>query len=422
MTGAAPAGRPDPARTRLVESVDRSIPEALSFLQRTVNVNSGTMNFAGVREVGALFQPEFERLGFTGGWIDGQAWGRAGHLVMERAGRPGALSVLFIGHLDTVFEKDSPFQSYKQLSDTTAMGPGICDMKGGDVVMLLALRALQEAKALDDLHVIVVLMGDEEQCGSPRDLARRDLVAAARRCQVVLAFESAGGDPNTAAVARRGFSQWTLRTSGRRFHSSQIFRDDVGSGAIFEAARILAAFHDSLTGNPLITFNPGLIVGGSDLTYDPEQSRGTTSGKRNVVADTATVAGDLRTVSPEDLERTKATMMRLTALHYPRTGAEIVFEDEYPPFPPTEGNRRLLEMFDAVSRDLGFAPVTAIDPSRAGAADISFTSGIVPMGLDGVGLKGSEGHTLDETADLRTLPIQAKRVGALLLELARGAR
>ena len=403
-----------------MESVDRRLPEALQLLEQTVNVNSGTMNFEGVRDVGAMFQGAFERLGFTGRWVDGSSWGRSGHLFLERKGRPGAFPVLFIGHLDTVFEKDSPFQRYERLSDTLVKGPGICDMKGGNVIMLLALGALEEAKALDDLHVIVALIGDEEDCGSPRELARRDLVEAAKQCRVVLGFENADGDANSAVVARRGTCDWTLRTSGRRYHSSQIFREDVGSGAIYEAARILSAFHDSLTGNPLLTFNPGLIVGGSEISFDEEHSRGTAVGKRNVVADSAVVSGDLRTVSPEDLQRAKATMTRLTAAHYPHTDASIVFEDGYPPYPDTDANRKLLEMLDRASRDLGFPPVRSIDPSRAGAADISFTAGIVPMGLDGLGLKGSAGHTLDETADLRTLPIQAKRAAALLYRLAKG--
>jgi len=194
----------------------------------------------------------------------------------------------------------------------------------------------------------------------------------------------------------------------------------VGSGAIYEAARILSAFHDSLSGNPLLTFNPGIVLGGSEITFDSEQNRGTAEGKSNVIADTATVAGDLRAVSPEDLERAKATMTRLTAAHLPHTGAEIVFEDGYPPYPGTVGNRRLLAMLDQSSRDMGLEAVRVVDPSRAGAADISFTAGIVPMGLDGLGLKGSAGHTLDETADLPTLPLQAKRVAALLLRLAKG--
>jgi glutamate carboxypeptidase len=98
-----------------------------------------------------------------------------------------------------------------------------------------------------------------------------------------------------------------------------------------------------------------------------------------------------------------------------------------PSFPPRrssdlDGNRRLLALFDQASRDLGFGELTATDPARAGAADISFTSGKTPAALDALGLKGSGGHTVKETADLRTLPMQAKRAAVLLARLTAGAR
>jgi glutamate carboxypeptidase len=382
-----------------------------------VNINSGTMNFAGVRETAMLFEPEFEALGFIVRWVDGAAWNRAGHLVAERAGGDGALPVLFIGHLDTVFEPDSPFRRYTATSDSTARGPGVTDMKGGNVIMLLALHALAEAGGLDRLAVTVILTGDEEKAGSPLALARRDLTEAADRADVAIGFEDGDGDPRTAVIARRGATRWTLRTAGRPYHSSQIFRDDVGSGAVFEAARILAAFHDALRGEDYLTVNPGLIVGGTTVTLDTERARGTAFGKNNVVAESTLVSGDLRALSEDQRERAKEVMRKIVSDHCPGTDGEITFSDRYPPLAPTDGNRGLLSRFDEASRDLGFGPVTAVDPARAGAADVSFTSGRVTMAMDGVGLMGEGGHTEDETADLRTLPMQAKRMAVLLWRL-----
>jgi glutamate carboxypeptidase len=421
---AAPAagGTPSRAERRIGAAVDRDTPAARDLLVRAVNLNSGTMNFAGVRAVGRLFQPEFESLGFAVEWRDGSAWGRAGHLVARRLGRAGAPRVLLIGHLDTVFEPESPFQRYEALSDTTARGPGVIDMKGGDVVMLLALRALAAAGALDGLTVRVVLTGDEEKSGAPLELARRDLLAAAESSQVAIGFEDGDGDPRTAVIARRGASGWRLRAAGLPAHSSQIFREDIGSGSIYEAARVLAAFRDSLAGKLLLTANPAVILGGTTISYRPEESRGSAFGKTNVIAESTTVVGDLRTISLEQRERAKAVMQAIVAAHLPRTTGEIVFEDGYPPLAPTEGNRRLLSLFDTVSRDLGFGPVTVEDPARAGAADISFTGGLVGMALDGVGLMGDGGHTVAETADLRTLPMQAKRVAVTLARLAARGR
>ena len=408
-----------PSEQQLVRAVDAGVPDALAVLERAVNINSGTMNLAGVREVGRVFDAEFTKLGFRTRWSDGAAWGRAGHLIAERFGRGTGPKILFIGHLDTVFERDSPFQHWQRLDDSTATGPGSTDMKGGDVIMLLALRALQSAGVLDQLQITVVLTGDEENAGTPIPLARRDLQAAADWADIAIGFEDGPGDTRVMVVGRRGSSSWMLRTSGRPAHSSQVFRPGVGAGAIYEAARILTTFYDSLSAQPNLTFNPGAIVGGSAVTFEEEQDRGTAFGKTNVVAESAMVKGDLRTLTPEQLSATEDAMRRIAARHLPETGADIAFEDRYPPLAPTDGNRRLLALFDQASRDLGQGPVAAGDPARAGAADVSFVAGRVDMVIDGVGLIGSGGHTVRETANLHTLPLQARRVAVVLSRMVR---
>ncbi len=423
------AGLADPAdaalsreESGLVRHIRASEPAALALLRRTVEQNSGTLNFAGVRAVGAMMTPEFERLGFRVRWSDGAAWGRAGHLVAERRGRPGAPRVLMIGHLDTVFETDSPFQHWEALGDTAARAPGVTDMKGGNVIMLLALGALREARMLDRLDVTVILTGDEEKSGTPLELARADLLAAAARADLALGFEDGDGDPRHAVVARRGSGSWTLRVRGTPYHSSQIHQPAVGEGAIFGAARLLRAFRDSLDHEPLLTFNPGAIVGGTEARFDTAQARGSAFGKNNVVAESTIVVGDLRALSLEQRSRAQAAMRRIAAAGAPGVTARIQFEDGYPPLAPSEGNHRLLALYDAASRDLGLGPVTATDPRNAGAADISFTAGRTPMALDALGLKGSGGHTVRETADLRTLATQAQRVAVMLHRLARSGR
>jgi glutamate carboxypeptidase len=422
------AGLSAPERA-VAAAVDRRLPAGRALLERSVGINSGTMNFAGVRATAALFAPEFAALGFDTTWIDGAAWGRAGHLVARRAARgPGAAGAprgLLIGHLDTVFERDSPFQRWEAVGDTAARGPGAIDMKGGIVILLLALGALADAGELDRLTLEVFLSGDEEKPGTPQALARRDLFAAADRADFALGFEDGDGDPRHAVVARRGATGWTLRTSGTPSHSSQIFREDVGRGAIYEMARILAAFHDSLSTEAFLTVNPGVVVGGTAIAFDSSAARGTAFGKNNVVAESTLVSGDLRTLTPGQLERARATMRRVVAASPSRVGASIAFDEGYPPLAPSPGNDRLLARFDQASRDLGLSEVTATDPARAGAADISFTAGRTPAALDALGLKGTGGHTVNETADLRVLPVQAKRVAVLLARLARespGAR
>jgi glutamate carboxypeptidase len=400
----------------LVAFIDAHNAEALTLLERAVNINSGTQNHAGVREVGKVFGQELDALGFKTHWVDGTPFKRAGHLVAEHPG-PGP-KILLIGHLDTVFEADSPFQKFEKIDETHARGPGIIDMKGGNVILVQALKALASTGTLKRMNVTVVLTGDEEDAGEPLTAARKALVDAAKGAAYAIGFEDGPGDPKTAVVARRGTSAWTLRVKAQPAHSSQIFRKDIGTGAIFEAARILNAFREKMAGEPHLTFNPGAIVGGTAAELDNVQARGTAFGKTNVIAEHAIVSGDLRTLSPEQLAKAKKTMESIVAGSLPHAQASITFEDGYPPLAPTEGNRKLLAMYDQASRDVGAGPVAPVDPDRAGAADVSFVAGEVRMILDGVGLMGSNDHTVKETADLATLPSQTKRAAVLLYRLS----
>ena len=122
------------------------------------------------------------------------------------------------------------------------------------------------------------------------------------------------------------------------------------------------------------------------------------------------------------MEKARAVMSFIVGQSLLGTAATLTFDDGYPPMAPSEGNQRLLSMFDQVSQDLDFGPVTAVDPRNAGAADVSFTSGLVDMAIDGLGPGGGNDHTVNEWIDLPTLAQQAKRAAVLLYRLThRGA-
>jgi len=418
---AAPAASTTAAATaaerRLIEFVDAHEAGAVELIERLVRIDSGTMNFEGVREVGAILRGELDRLGFTTRWIDGAAVNRAGTLVARHAAE-GPL-VLLIGHLDTVFERDGPSHGFERLPGNRARGPGVIDMKGGCVIMVQAVAALAAAGLLEGANLTVVLTGDEERSGLPLSIARAPLREAAQGAAYALGFEDGDGRPERAVIARRGSARWSLDVTGKPAHSSQVFGPDVGAGAIYEAARVLREFQRRLSGERYLTFNPGVILGGTDARLEPGLSRGSAEGKSNVVAARATVHGDLRTISPEQLERTRRRMGKIAARSLPHTSSALAFEEGYPPLAPTRGNRRLLALYDRVSRDLGFGPVGAVDPTDAGAADVSFVAAQVTGVLDALGLKGTGGHTTDETADLDTLAVQTKRAAVLLHRLGR---
>jgi glutamate carboxypeptidase len=407
----------DPVESAIVAHVTADHDRSLALLQETVDINSGTMNFAGVRRVGSIFEREFKALGFTTRWVDGAPFHRAGHLVASRDKRGPKL--LLIGHIDTVFAEDSPFQKLQVKANGMASGPGSIDMKGGDVIMIAALRALRDSGQLDKMSVRVVLMGDEENRGEPMAVATQPLLDAGAWADVALGFEDGDGSPKHAAISRRGDSGWQLEVTGKPAHSSQIFQPEVGDGAIFEAARILDGFRLALSGEPNLTFNPGVIAGGTDATLDADSSRATAFGESNVIAQTVHVSGDLRTISPEQLTSAREAMRKIVDAHLPHTDASLRFIDGYPPMAPTAGNGKLLAIYDSASRDLGFGEVTAINPRNAGAADISFVADRVDMAIDGIGLRGSGGHTVDEIADLNTLDSQTMRAAVTMYRLTR---
>ena len=388
--------------------------EQIDFLIKTVNINSGTLNLDGVREVGMLYKKELDALGFKTNWISmPDSLGRAGHLFAEIDEGKGK-TILLIGHIDTVFEKDHEFQSFS-CTGNSGKGPGANDMKGGNGVIIYALKALHSAGALKDKNIIVAFTGDEEKPGQPLSISRHDLVEAGKKADIALGFETASG-MNYATVARRGSSGWNLRVNGKQAHSSGIFSEDTGAGAIFEAARILNTFYTDVKGEDLLTFNPGVIIGGTQISYDSGQSKGTAFGKTNVVASELEVYGGLRFISEEQKKSTRNKMREIVKNNLPETSASIRFSDSYPAMKPNEGNMALLEILDQVSQDLGYGAVEAYDPGRRGAADISFIAQYV-NGLDGLGAMGGGSHSPSETIDLETFIPLTERAALLIHRL-----
>ncbi|MFC1583108.1 M20/M25/M40 family metallo-hydrolase [Candidatus Neomarinimicrobiota bacterium] len=395
--------------------VEQQSDKAVDLLRRSVNINSGSFNVKGVRRVGKLFQKELAPLGFEIRWIDmPPELHRAGHLFAYRRGTQGK-GVLLIGHLDTVFDKNTPFKRF-EIHDTTASGPGTEDMKGGNVVIVYALKALHSLDLLENTTVIVALHGDEEEAGRPTSISRRDIKAAAEECDVALGFE--GGVPGTITVARRGISGWQLETTGIRAHSSGIFREETGSGAVYEAARILHGFYNDVRGEQYLTFNPGVILGGTEVRFDPAIYRGSAYGLANVIAQRVVVSGDLRFISDAQKDSARAQMRAIVADHLPGSSASISFSDSYPSMAPTPGNYELLALYDQVSRDLGLGPIEALDPGQRGAADVSFVASLVDC-LDGLGVEGEGGHSIYEKLYLPSMDRATKRAAVLIYRLTR---
>ncbi len=399
---------------RILRTVEANTDAQLNFLADTVNINSGTLNVGGVKAVGALYRQELEALGFEARWIDMPTeLARAGHLIARRDfGRAGP-HLLLIGHIDTVFEADSPFQRFERVGDR-AKGPGIADMKGGNAVVIYALKALLEADAAGAGTVTVFFTGDEEAPGRPLSVSRADLVEAGKAADYALNFE--GGSAEWAVIGRRGSSGWELSVTGERAHSSGIFRDEVGAGAIFEAARILNRFYGEVRGPFGLTFNPGVIGGGTFLNEGETPLHLNAYGKTNVVAQTVRVKGGLRFMSEAQKDEARALMRTIVDAHLPKTDAEISFTDSYPAMEATPENEALLNVLNGVHARLGVPAAKPFPPERRGAADISFVAPYVTS-MDGLGVDGSGSHSPREDMDIASMTFATKRAALLIHDL-----
>jgi glutamate carboxypeptidase len=394
---------------KIVSYIDAHKDDAIALLETTVNIESPTEDVAGVKRVGGVFRKELESLGLTAKWIDlPPEMERAGHLVAQTNGTKGK-RVLLLGHIDTVLRGEK-----FRREGNKAFGTGTADMKAGNIVLLYALKALGAAGALKDARIVVMLTGDEESAGRPLEVSRRDMVAAAKNADLALSFEAAVG--SAATVGRRGTANWTLEVSARTGHSAGIFKQDAGNGAIFEAARIITQFYETLHTEKYLTFNPSVIVGGTQAQLG--EYTGSATGKTNVIPAKVIVTGDLRFISEEQKEAASARMREIVSRSLPGTTAKITFDDGYPAMTPNEGNNALLKQLDQVSQDLGYGSVTALDPGARGAGDIAFVAHLIP-GLDGIGARGGGAHARGESMDLESLPMLTKRAAILIYRLTR---
>ncbi|MEO6113088.1 MAG: M20/M25/M40 family metallo-hydrolase [Sphingomicrobium sp.] len=419
LTAAPAAAKISPAETRMIKTVDAEQERTLALLQKLVDQNSSSLNLAGVEVVAKIMRAELEPLGFKVEWLDMKATGRAGHIIARHAGKAGSKRLLLIGHLDTVFELDSPFQTWVRRGND-GEGPGAGDDKGGMVVMVAALRAMQAAGTLKGANIEIVLTGDEEDTGNPIEVARRDLIAAGRRADVALDYEGlvTDGGKDMGSIARRSSGSWTVTAASKSGHSSGIFSPGAGFGANYELIRILDTFRRELREDKL-TYNVGLIGGGATAKLDEGRIRLSATGKTNIIAETAVARGDLRAIDQAQIDRTREKMRGIVAQSLPGTSATISFdEDGYPPMADAPGSAALLAKLNVVNADMGLPAMTALDPVKRGAADISFVAKDVDGGINGLGPASRGDHAPGETVDIPSIWRQAKRAAILMSRLA----
>jgi glutamate carboxypeptidase len=420
---------------QILAYIDANMPRAIALLKESVNINSGTLHIEGVKKVGALFAKEFEAAGMQTHWVAmPDSIKRAGHLVAmtsaaadvnsgtsagatATAKTPKGKKLFLIGHLDTVFEPDMPANPFSIVNDSTATGQGANDMKGGDVIVLIALQALHDQGLLKEAAITAYFTGDEENAGYPRAVSRGDFIETAKKSQIALAFEGANG-LNSVATARRGASGWQLNVTAKTGHSSGVFTPNAGYGAIYEAARIINEFRVQLSQEKYLTFNPGVFIGGSDMQYDGAKATGTAIGKTNIISPNTVVNGDLRFLTEPQKDAARKTMQNIVNQSLTGTKATIQFQDGIPSMAPTKGNEQVMEVISNVTKSMGLGPTTAGDPGSRGAGDISYIAAYLDC-IDGLGSSGKGAHAPGETINLKEFPFLIKRAALTIYRLTR---
>jgi len=405
------------AEKMIIAQVDKNFEQQLKFLEQTVNINSGTQNKAGVKQVGQVYKRAFDDIGMTTEWVKlPEKVNRADHLTAKliNGNKAKVKDILLIGHLDTVFSKTSEFQRFEREGDIIR-GPGVTDMKDGNSIIVYALKALHQSNQLGQANYRVILNSDEESVGRPINLSRLPMVAMAKKSDYSLSFES--GWQDAVSIARRGNTSWTLEVDAKRAHSSGVFSDNTGAGAIFEASRILNGFYSQVRGESGLTFNPGIIAGGTEVEAGDKANSFNVYGKTNIVAQKALVRGDMRFISNQQRENVKNKMSQIVATNLPKASAKIAFKDGYPAMTASEGNKRLLETFNTLSQDMGYGDVHAFPPEKRGAGDAAFVANYVDT-IDGLGASGGGSHSTREYLNVESLRMATKRAAIFLYRLS----
>ena len=350
----------------------------IDVLRRLVEVNSFTKNREGVLQVGRIVEEMFVPLGFRARRI-------GDHLVLERGGRGGP-GLLLVGHMDTVYPENFPWRE----EGGRIHGPGVCDMKGGIVVMWMALREFCP-------NVTLLFNATEEGgCADFPPIARGFVTPETRACLVYEPGLEADGK-TTVVVERKGSGRFRIDVLGREAHSGHSHQK--GASAIRELARAVERIEGLTDYKRGVTFNVGTITGGTTV---------------NSVPGRASASLDLRAWTPEDFAWGRAQALGLAGDgSIPGTRVEVTELPGYPPWPANEGSRRLGEMACALDRNL-------VAQRRGGGSDGCHLWDLVPT-LDGLGPVGRNAHVSTgsdpESVDPKSFASRAKLSVALFRKI-----
>lgn len=375
------------------QHLDTLLSEYLSNLEAIANIDSGTLDAAGVNAVGRRMQEWLEAAGCDVTSLPSPEYGNS--LVARMRGE-GRGKVVLVGHMDTVYPAGTAAERPFRVEGEYAHGPGVADMKNGLLAGLYALRAL-ELSGDHGYGEVVFFLNPDEEMGSPSSAAAIDEQCSGASAAFVL--ESARAD-GSVVIGRKGVYDYTLTAYGRNAHAG--VEPEKGRNAILEIAHKVVAL-SALTGlSEGTTVNVGVITGGT---------------KSNVVPDTAMCHVDVRAKTVAAAEKLDRELRRIVAEPtVPDTRIELRAGCHFPPMESNERNNSLFETARGIASRLGFE-LNGVE--TGGGSDANHISALGIPVLDGLGPVGEGAHSPGERLFIPSVPERTALLAHLILETSR---
>jgi glutamate carboxypeptidase len=371
---------------QLLSYLQRELPVGLQFLEKMVNMDSPSTDKQLVDRFARFVGSQFEAIGGVVDYVPSERFGD--HVRVKFAGQ-SSVSILLLGHTDTVFTAGDAAMRPFQIVDGKATGPGVFDMKAG---IMLAWSALKSLRQIQNplAHPVTVLFTSDEEVGSASSRSLLESEAAAARAVLVLEPALPGG---TLKTARKGMGRFTVKAIGRAAHSG--IDPAKGINAIEEIARQVLELQSMNDTNCGTSVTVGLIRGGT---------------RSNVVPAEAAVEVDVRVATNDEAVRISKA---IHALQPRLAGARLEIRGgiNRPPMERTADTAQLFELARSVGKEIG---IHIQEGSTGGASDGNFTSALGIPTLDGLGAVGDGAHSAEEYVDVGTLPYRAALIAGLL--------
>uniref|UniRef100_UPI000837246A hydrolase n=1 Tax=Marinobacterium profundum TaxID=1714300 RepID=UPI000837246A len=398
---------PNPAHSPWIDWLDSQHDSMLARTLELAAINSGSLNSVGVNRVRETLQHYCSPLSGTIEVLPVAPYRRItdqgeeqllplGDALRIRKRPEAPLQIFFCGHMDTVFAADHPFQSVRWLDDNTLNGPGVADLKGGLMVMLKAIEALERSPYSDHIGWEILFNPDEE-IGSPGSAPL--ISEAALRCDLGLIYEPCMPDGNLAGE-RKGSGNFSVTVQGLAAHAGR--EHHLGRNAVRALCDFVSALDDLNGQREGITVNPGFVHGG---------------GAVNVVPDQAMARFNIRIGQAEDEAWCLEQLARLCAEINARDGLSLQLHGGFGRKPKqlTDANQALFELARSCGEQLGLA----LDwKPTGGCCDGNNLAAAGVPNIDTLGVQGGKIHSSEEFMYVSSFTERAKLSALILLQLA----